>query len=156
MAPANNRRKINNNQQITIRCMQIHLQHSRVATDNLMNLIQQDHTYIVFIQEPYLLRNKTAGITRTHRTYISTEDSGWAAILITNEYIDAVLIDQLYDRDNIVLELKYKSIRIFAASMYLDINEEINTKAAKFDELIQLSKGSGILIAMGSNIRSKA
>jgi len=85
MAPANNnRRKINNKQQIMIRCTQINLQHSRVATDNLMNLIQQDHTDIVFIQEPYLLQNKTAGITRTHRTYISTEDKSQAAIIITN------------------------------------------------------------------------
>jgi hypothetical protein len=39
--------------------------------------------------------------------------------------------------------------------MYLDINEEIDTKSAMFDELIQLSKGSGILIAMDSNSRSK-
>ena len=67
-------RKINNNHQIMIRCMQINLQHSRAAKDNLMNLIKQDHTDIVFVQEPYLLQNKTAGNTRTHRTYISTED----------------------------------------------------------------------------------
>jgi len=54
MAPAdNNRRKINTNQQITIRCRQINLQNSRLATDNLMNLIKQGHTDIIFIQEPY-------------------------------------------------------------------------------------------------------
>jgi len=120
-----------------------------------MNLIQQDHTDIVFIQEPYLLQNKTAGITRTHRTYISTEDRSRAAIIITNENIDAVLINQLCGTDNVVLELKYKSVRIFAARMYLDINEQIDTKTAKVDKIIQLSKGSGILIAMDSNARSK-
>ena len=54
MAPANNNgRKINTNQQITIRCRQINLQNSRLATDNLMNLIKQGNTDIVFIQEPY-------------------------------------------------------------------------------------------------------
>ena len=126
-----------------------------MVTDNLMNLIQQDHTDIVFIQEPYLLQNKTAGITRTHRTYISTEDRSRAAIIITNENIDAVLINQLCGTDNVVLELKYKSVRIFAARMYLDINEQIDTKTAKVDKIIQLSKGSGILIAMDSNARSK-
>jgi len=52
MAPANNRRKINNNQQI-IRRMQINLEHSRVATGNLMKLIKQGHTDIVIVQEPY-------------------------------------------------------------------------------------------------------
>jgi len=38
--------------------------------------------------------------------------------------------------------------------MYLDINEEIDNKTAKFDEILQYSKGSGILIAMDSNSRS--
>jgi Holliday junction resolvasome RuvABC ATP-dependent DNA helicase subunit len=70
MATANSNRKgINNNHLKSIRCMHINLQHSRVATDNLMNLIQQDHTDIIFVQEPYTLQNKAAGITRTHRTY---------------------------------------------------------------------------------------
>ena len=39
--------------------------------------------------------------------------------------------------------------------MYLDINEEIDTKTAKIDEIIQLSKSSGILIAMDRNSRSE-
>jgi len=94
---------------------------------NLMNLIQQDHRNIVFPQEPYLLQNKAAGITRTHRTFISTEDKSRAVMKSINDNIDPVLINQLCDRDNVVLELKYKSIRIFAASVYLDINEEIDT-----------------------------
>jgi SAM-dependent MidA family methyltransferase len=120
-----------------------------------MNLIKQDHTDITFVQKPYLFQNKTAGITRTHWAYISTEDRRRAAIIITNENIDAVLINQLNDRDNVVLELKYRSIRFFVASMYLDINEELDTKTAKVDEIMQLSKGLSILIAMDSNARSK-
>jgi hypothetical protein len=85
-----------------------------------MNLIQQDYIDIVFVQEPYLIQNKTAGITRTHRTYISDEDKSRAAIIIANDSIDAVLIKQLCDRDNVVVELRYKSTRTLAASMYLD------------------------------------
>jgi hypothetical protein len=46
----NNRKVKFNNPQISLRCIQINLQHSTVATDNLMNLIQQDHTDILFIQ----------------------------------------------------------------------------------------------------------
>jgi len=154
MALANNNRKgTNNNKQIPIRCMQINLQHSRVATDNLMNIIQQDHTDIVFIQEPYLFQNKTTGITRTYRTYISDKDKSLAAIIIANNNIDAVLMKQLCDRDNAILELRYKSTRILATSMYLDISEKIDNKTAKVDEILQYSKGSGIPIAMDSNSR---
>jgi hypothetical protein len=120
----------------------------------LMNLIQQDHIDIVFVQKPYLIQNKTAGITRTHRTYISDEDKSRAAIIIANDSIDAVLIKQLCDRDKVVLELRYKSTGIFAASMYLDITEEIDEKTAKVDEILQYNNGSGIIIAMDSNSRS--
>jgi hypothetical protein len=91
MATANNRKRVNN-QLNSIRCMQINLQHSRVATDNLMNLIQQERTDIVFTQEPYTLQNKTARITRTHRIYISNKDKSRPAIIIANHNIDAVLI----------------------------------------------------------------
>jgi len=38
--------------------MQINLQHSRVATDNLMNLIQQDNTGIVLVQEHTYFKTK--------------------------------------------------------------------------------------------------
>jgi hypothetical protein len=110
--------------------------------------------HIVFVQEPYLLQNKTAGITRTHRTYISNEDKSWAAIIIANDNIDAVLIKQLSDRDSVALGLRYKSIRLLAASMYLDITEENDKQIAKVDDMIQYSKGSGILIAMESDSRS--
>ena len=51
-----------------------------------------------------------------------------AAIILTNDNIDAVLIKQLCDRDITILELRYKGTRILAASMYMDINEEINNK----------------------------
>jgi hypothetical protein len=52
--------------------------------------------------------------------------------------------------------MKYKNIRILAASIYFDINEEIDKKTAKVDEILRCSKGSGILIAMDSNSRSTA
>jgi hypothetical protein len=148
------RKGTNNNQQIPIRCLQINLQDSRAATDNLMHIIHQDHADIIFIQEPYLYQNKTAGIIRTYRTYTSNEDKSRAAIILTNDNIDAVLIKQLCDRDNVILELRYKNTRILAASMYLDLNEEIDNKTAKIDEILQYSKDSGILIAMDSNSRS--
>jgi hypothetical protein len=50
--------------------------------------------------------------------------------------------------------MRYKSIIIFAVSVYFDITEEIDRKTAKIDEILQYSKGSGILIAMDSNSRS--
>ena len=85
--------------------MQIKLQHSRAATDNLMKLIQQDNTDIVFIREPNLYQNKIAGIISSHRKYISLDDKFRAGIININNKIDAVLIKQLSSPDSVLLEL---------------------------------------------------
>jgi hypothetical protein len=45
-------------------CIQINLQHSRIATDNLMKLVEKEKTDMIFIQEPYLSKRKMTGITR--------------------------------------------------------------------------------------------
>ena len=75
-----------NETHLPIRCMQINLQHSRTATDNIMNLSEQDKTDILFIQEPYLYNHKIAGISTKNRIYTSHEDKSSAAIVINNRY----------------------------------------------------------------------
>ena len=100
------------------------MQHSRAATDSLMYLTREDQTDILLVQEPYLIKKKTAGITRPHRTYASNEDKTRAAIIIANDDIDALLIKQLCDRDTSVIEVRNKSMLIILASMYLDIKRK--------------------------------
>jgi len=82
-----------------------------------MNLIRQDLTDLVFVQESYQIQNETAGITRSYMTYITNEDKSRAAIIIANDNIDALLIKQLSDRDITVIEVRYKITRIIVASM---------------------------------------
>jgi endonuclease/exonuclease/phosphatase (EEP) superfamily protein YafD len=109
MAQADNSRKRiiqghkNIKLQAPIRCMQINLQHSRVANDNIMKLTEQDNSDVVFIQETYLLQNRVAGIIKSQPNYISHEDKCRAAIILTNQKIDAVLIQQLPNPDSVLL-----------------------------------------------------
>ena len=49
-------------EQTAIKCLQVNLHHSRVATANLIRTIADEGTDIVFIQEPYIIQNKVAGI----------------------------------------------------------------------------------------------
>jgi exonuclease III len=110
-----------NNKQILMKITQLNLQHSRSATDNLMNLTKQEHTDILLIQEPYLIQNKLVGITRSYRTYKTNEDKGRAAIVIANDSIDALLIKQLSDRDTTVIEVRNRTMQFIVVSMYLDM-----------------------------------
>jgi hypothetical protein len=72
MAQIDNQRKRiiqghkNTRPQASIRCMQINLQHSRTATDNIMKLTEQGNSDIIFIQEPYLYQNRMAGIKNSN------------------------------------------------------------------------------------------
>jgi len=79
MAPAHNHREqnkknhVHNRTHASIKCMQINLQHSRTATDNIMNLSEQDRSDILFIQEPYLYNRKIAGISNKNKIYTPTK-----------------------------------------------------------------------------------
>jgi len=97
--------------QTPIRCMQINLQNSRIATDNLMTIIEQDKSDIIFTQETYLYKHRMTGISNSYRSYTSLQDNNRAAIVITNKLIDAVLITQPSDTDTILLELDYNNTR---------------------------------------------
>jgi len=108
-----------------INCNQINLQHSRVATDNLMQIIAQENTDIIMIQEPYLYQLSLKGITRSYRTYTHGNGKSRAAIIITNNTIDALLLTQYSDNDTVLLEIQKGNKKFYAASIYMDYKEEI-------------------------------
>jgi hypothetical protein len=75
-----------------------------------MKLTEQDNSDIIFIQKPYLYKNRIAGLTKLYRKYISLVDKSRADILITKNKIDAVFITQL--TNNLLLKaLKNWEIR---------------------------------------------
>ena len=45
-----------------IKCNQVNLQHSKAATDNLMQIMSTENIEISFIQEPYIYQNRPKGI----------------------------------------------------------------------------------------------
>jgi len=46
-----------------VRCNQVNLQHSKAATDNLMQVITTEEIGIALIQEPYLFHGRPLWIT---------------------------------------------------------------------------------------------
>ena len=124
------------------RCAQINLQHSRLATDNVMKVIEKKGIEIVLIQEPYTIRNRIAGIPRGYRTYTFGEGRSRAAILITNNQLAAIQIVQLSDEDTVVIETTIGNHKYILISMYLDINEQLERDIGKIDRIITFSKGA--------------
>jgi hypothetical protein len=95
-----------------------------------------------------------AGLLNSSRNYISPADTSRAGILISNNKIDAVLIKQLSNSDSVLTELKYNNTTFVAANMYFDITEKIGRELDKIDEILDFTKGNGLLIAVDSKTRS--
>jgi hypothetical protein len=68
-----------------------------------MQIISAERIGIALIQEPYLYQNRPRGVTKGYRTFTSGEGKSRAAIVISNNTIDALLITQLSDNDAVLL-----------------------------------------------------
>ena len=119
-----------------------------------MKIIEEQGIDIVLIQEPYVLNNQPARISRQFKIFTHGENRKRAAVLIANNQIDAILINQISNEDAAVVELTLGTLRFYAVSMYLDIERDINVDLAKMDNILSFTRGDGLLIAMDSNARS--
>ena len=137
-----------------LNCIQFNLQHSRLATDNLLKIIEEDGTDILCIQEPYTIRNKIAGLPQTYKVFASGEGRKRAAIVVNNKKVGTLLINQLSDEEAVVLEIKVCNTRIIIANMYFDINRPVEFDMQKIDATLAHAPGVGVIIAMDSNSRS--
>jgi len=85
-----------------------------------MQIISADGIGIALIQVPYLYQNRLLAIATGCRTYTSGIGKSRAAIVISSNTIDALLITQLLDNDAAILGIIIGNTRFFAARIYLD------------------------------------
>ena len=141
-------------QHTPLKFLQINLQHSWAATNNLVKTIEAEGIDIICIQEPYVIRNKVIGIPKKYKTLAQGEGRIRAAIVITNKIIDSILIRQLSDEDAVVAEVVYNKLKIIIGSMYFDITRQIECDLNKIEAIMQQTTGTGTILAIDSNARS--
>ena len=88
-----------------------------MATDNLLKITEEEGTDILCIQVQYMIGNKIVGLPQSYKVFASGEGRKWAVIVINNKKVDTILINQLPDKDAVVLETKVETARIIIASM---------------------------------------
>jgi len=109
------------------------LQNSRLPTDNRRRIIEEDSTGILCIQEPYTIQNKIAGLSKKTNFSQSGEGRNCAATVVTNNQVDTLLIKQLSDEDVAVVEVIIGNVKIILATMYYDVNREIEIDLVKIE-----------------------
>ena len=137
-----------------LKFLQINLQHSRAATNNHVKTTEAEGIDIICIQEPYVIRNKVIGIPKKYKTLAQGEGRIRAAIVITNEIIDSILIRQPSDEDADVAEVVYNKLKIITGGMYFDITRQIECDLNKIEAIMQQTTGTGTILAIDSNARS--
>jgi hypothetical protein len=75
--------------------------------------------------------------------------------VVANKQVDALLINQLSEEDIVAVVIIQGNLKFIAASIYLDIGNEITMDLYKIENILQFAKGRGLLLAMDSNERSK-
>jgi len=140
---------------VQIRCIQINLQHSKSATNNLLKITDTEETDIIFVQEPYIYQNRPVGFGKKYRVFTAGTGKHRTAIIIRNDNVDAILLSEISDEDTVVLELIFNNLEFYAVCMYFDIQGQIENNLNKIDEIMKLTKGGKVLIAADTNARSK-
>jgi hypothetical protein len=65
--------------------------------------------------------------------------------------VDVTAITQVSNEDAIVTEIRYKGTKLFATSLYLPRDRDLET----MEKITQLSRGDGLILAIDSNARSR-
>mgnify|MGYP003623280371 CR=1 FL=1 len=143
------------NRPLEIKCVQINLQHSKKATYNLTQLLQEKNIDVAFLQEPYTISNKVAGFPKSLKIFIHGNGRKRTAIIINNDNIDGIAINQISDEDCIVMEFTHRELHFYGASIYCDCDDDIGKDIEKAEKIIKLANGKGLLLALDTNARSK-
>ena len=151
---------MNNNACVAaISCLQINLNHSKLAQDCIANKIQafnnKQTEYIICVQEPYVYGSKHARKPKSCNTYCS-DNSPRTAIYLSKNLI-AWFIESLSTRDITVIQTKIKSRETLVVSVYLDITlkeviPDSLTKVMKYAR----DKRLAILLCIDSNCHSSS
>jgi len=120
----------------------------------MMKMIEKEEPGLIFVQELYDYQHRPVGIEKKYRIFTAENGKHGAAVIIPNNKIDAMLITQISNEDTMFLEIIHENLKFFAASMYFDIEIQIENNFTKIDAILQFVKGGRILIANDRNSQS--
>jgi len=109
---------------------------------------------LALVQELYIICSDLVGIPRSLRTYVSGNGRKLSALLVNNKEIEVVLITQFSDKD-CIWQKCYRNSKFYEISSYFDITEDFEINIRKTEQILNYSKGQGLLIAADSSARSK-
>jgi hypothetical protein len=107
------------------------------------------------VQEPYTILNNVAAFPKGFRIFVHGSGRKRSAIIVNNNNVDIIAITQVSHEDAILIEIRYEGLTFYGASLYLPIDCDIERDFETTKDILQLTKGEGLVLAIDSNARSK-
>jgi len=121
----------------------------------LTQTITQNNIDVAFLQEPYTIQNKVAGFPKSFKIFAHGNGRKRSAVIVNNNSVDAVAIQQVSDEDTTLIEIRYKGLNFYGASIYFAIDRDTERDIRKVEEIKELTRGKGLILSIDSNSRSK-
>ena len=127
-----------------LRCVQINLQHSKVASEELALPVIGD---VALIQEPYIKNNRVRGLNTIRGYSLARKGRARAAIYVRKE-LETWLVEEFTDEDLCVCALEISGRTWYLASAYLDINLSID-EYQKLQSLVEFCSINSLPLVIG-------
>ena len=142
-----------------ISCLQINLNHSKLAQDCVANKIKglnnKNTEFIICVQEPYVYGSRHARKPKSCNTYCCEENPRTA--IYASKNLVAWFIESLTTRDITVIQTKIKSRETLIVSVYLDIKlKEVIPDSLTAVMRYATQKRLAILLCIDSNCHSSS
>jgi len=93
-----------------------------------------------FVSKNHVQYKTVVVLSKNHKIFASGEGRNRAAIVVTNNQIDILLIKQFSDEDMVVLEVIIGNVKIILASLYFGTNREIEIDLLKIEAILLHAK----------------
>ena len=137
-----------------LKIIQLNMQHKRLATQNLVQIMDTHNIDLAMVQEPYNVNNNLSGIPTSYSTYTHGNNRKRAAIIVRNKFIKVLMITQMSNEDCTVIQITHNNHTIYAVSMYSDRTNDVEVDLQKIEAILRFAKGMGLIISIDCNARS--
>ena len=122
-----------------IRCTQANLQKAITPTTSFEQWMESGRTEVGLIQEPYLKRNKVSGF-KNFNVFRGAPFGKIRAVVITKKSVNAWLLNQFSNPDQVAISIKLRNKTVVLASVYMPYDPTVTPISNILANLIKFCK----------------
>jgi exonuclease III len=142
---------------VKVNVMQINLQKSRAATNELVGQMINNNITMALVQEPYTCKatdvHKIPGLNGL-KCMARSDDKFLSTIIYNGDNFSPLFIPQLSTKNIVVISAKIGITQVFVVSVYLPPSSELSTDLLTLQRILTETAGHKVFIGGDFNVRS--